>query len=225
MILLPIEIWIEIMSNLDALSLRTLSQVDKILNKASQDQSLWQRLCLKDATDLRFIGGTINYKELYVLGYRNKARITRLDFITNRISRELLFDLSRLELNRPASSTRQIKTVRTVQTLPKAQSNALPTSINDTINTRITRSTSMFGYETTGTSAISNIPITDAINLPTNDSEIIPRVFSNVTEIVESPTEQFDQVFWTWDEYAEAKRTRQKYLYNWISDYVIVEQS
>ena len=232
---IPSEIWIQIMLSLDALSLRTLSQVSKMLYKVSQEQKLWQRLCLLDATDLNLIGDVMSYKDLYVLGYRNRVRIMRLDFITNRISRELLFDISRLDLNRAAPGTK-------IATSGQEGLDTTRKSVRDTIleSSRalnsmpvISRSTSLYGYETNGTRVLNSVDITLRTELNSfatpSSSTIIPRIIDKempipLLEPQSDQTGNHEQVFKTWEDYSKSKKSRQRILFNWISDCVIVEQ-
>ena len=235
---IPSEIWIQIMLKLDGISLRMLSQVNKRLYQVSQEQSLWQRVCLLEESSevQKYTNAALNYKERYVLGYRNKVRIMRHDFTANRIARDLLFDISRLEIRHSSKSTsiRYANQIKNDGTLLDCEVNR---SIEDhqIINTgRVSehgRSSSLCTYESnlkiheiqSESSRIIFPHLKQTRNIAA--SEIIPRITQENFEYSDIRKELLqNRVFQTWDDYTRSKKERQKTLFSWISDFVIVEQ-
>ena len=227
------------MLKLDGISLRMLSQVNKRLYQVSQEQSLWQRVWLLEESSeaQKNTNGALNYKERYVLGYRNKVRIMRHDFTANRIARDLLFDISRLEISHGCKSTsiRDANQTKNNDTLLDCEANRSVENHQIIRTGRVSehgRSLSLCTYE-------SNLKIheiqseSSRIIFPHLEqariiaaSEIIPRITQDTFEYSDIVRKELlqNRVFQTWDDYTRSKKERQKALFSWISDFVIVEQ-
>jgi hypothetical protein len=100
---LPIETWLHIITFLDGLTVRVVSQVSKQFHAIGNDNRLWKRLCKRNGYterklihDLRYRilisdEKEPNWKRCFIQNYKLQRQNQLFDFLTHKVSDDTLF--------------------------------------------------------------------------------------------------------------------------------------